>query len=200
MIGRLKGKAIVYSQEAIIIDVNGVGYIVNCPKNVVSNTTSEAEVELWIEMDVKQDSIQLYGFPTLDEKRWFILLQSVQGVGAKVALNILSSYPVNILISLIIKGDKASFQKISGIGPKLAQRIVIELSDKLPNHLASTSTQPTVSNAIDASNPMHEAISALTNLGFNRLSASETIHTICASNPNLSLEELIRAGLKALKG
>lgn len=198
MIGKLKGVVNIYGIDSVIIDVNGVGYIVNSPKNLISQLKDGEIAELWIEMDVKQDSIQLYGFTSIEDKRWFNLLRSVQGVGAKVALNILGSYSVNHLVSAIISADKMAFQKIGGIGPKLAQRIILEMADKLPKHLA-TSSKDISSNATEISSVSKEAISALANLGFSRSSAAEVITAICAKEGEISLEDLIRKGLKSIK-
>jgi len=180
-----------------MVDVNGVGYMVSCPKNLISQLHNEAIAELWIEMDVKQDSIQLYGFASMEDKRWFNLLQSVQGVGAKVALNILSTHSVNALVTALISSDKMAFQKIGGIGPKLAQRILLEMADKLPKHLAST-TSYTTSPQPGNQGTSVEAISALANLGFNRSNAAEVVMAICAKESDISLEDLIRSSLKAL--
>lgn len=197
MIGKLKGIINICGLDSVIVDVNGVGYIVYCPKSVISQLQDGEAAELWIEMDVKQDAIQLYGFKSMEDKRWFNLLQSVQGVGAKVALNILGTYSVNALVSALISSDKMAFQKISGIGPKLAQRILLEMADKLPKHLASNSVYIT-SSVTENQSSSAEAISALANLGFSRTTAAEVISTICAKEPAISLEDLIRKGLKAL--
>lgn len=197
MIGKLKGIINVFNQDYVIVDVNGVGYIVYCPKDTISQLRDKEMGELWIETEVKQDSIQLYGFLTLDDKRWFNLLQSVQGVGAKVALNILSAYSSQVLASVLMNGDKIAFQKINGIGPKLAQRILLEMSDKLPKHIANNATFLPLNNG--SSSVSSEAISAFVNLGFNRTTAMEAVKSICDKEPGLSLEDVIKKGLQLMR-
>lgn len=198
MIGRLKGSVFVTDLDSVILDVNGVGYVVQCPRGVISNLTNGEVAELWIETTVRQDAIQLYGFLQMEDKRWFNLLQSVQGVGAKVALNILSAHTSQDLVSALMSGNKLAFQKISGIGPKLAQRILLEMSDKLPKHMAEQSSI-TGRAQVASFSVSSEAISAFVNLGFNRVSATDIVKKISDQDPSISLEELIRKGLQLLR-
>jgi Holliday junction DNA helicase RuvA len=197
MIGRLKGNVLITDPDSLIIDVNGVGYVVQCPRGVISKLSNGQSAELWIETTVRQDAIQLYGFLQMEDKRWFNLLQSVQGVGAKVALNILSSHSCQDLVSALMSGNKLAFQKISGIGPKLAQRILLEMSDKLPKHIADQSsfTGKDINSSFSITS---EAISAFVNLGFNRIAAADIVKKISDQQPSISLEELIRKGLQML--
>jgi Holliday junction DNA helicase RuvA len=197
MIGRLTGIINIYGPDSIIIDVNGVGYLVYCPRSVLSQLQEGSISTISIETDIKQDSIKLYGFNTVEEKTWFNLLQSVQGVGAKAALNIIGANNISSIITAIITADKAAFQRIPGIGPKLAQRILLELADKLPKHLAENIGY-SINHKQEANTASLEAISALANLGFNRTEATEAIKLVISSDPSTPLEELIRKGLKAL--
>jgi Holliday junction DNA helicase RuvA len=197
MIGRLTGIINIYGPDSIIIDVNGVGYLVYCPRSVLSQLQEGSISTISIETDIKQDSIKLYGFNTVEEKTWFNLLQSVQGVGAKAALNIIGANTISSIITAIITADKAAFQRIPGIGPKLAQRILLELADKLPKHLAENIGY-SINHKQEANTASLEAISALANLGFNRTEATEAIKLVISSDPSTPLEELIRKGLKAL--
>ena len=133
MIGKLKGVVDSYGEDFVILDVHGVGYVVHCSSRTLQNLppTGEAAV-LSIETHVREDMIRLFGFRSDSEREWFRLLQSVQGVGSKVALGILSVLDPGSLATAIATGDKASVARGPGVGPKLAQRIVSELKDKAP--------------------------------------------------------------------
>ena len=133
MIGKLKGLIDSYGEDFVILDVNGVGYVVHCSTRTLQKLPRVGEASaLAIETQVREDSIRLFGFASEAERDWFRLLQTVQGVGAKVALAILSILPANDLASAIAMQDKASVSRAPGVGPKLAARIVAELKDKAP--------------------------------------------------------------------
>ena len=133
MIGKLRGLIDSYHDDHVILDVNGVGYVVQCSARTLQNLPRVGEAaSLAIETQVREDAIRLFGFNSESERDWFRLLQSVQGVGAKVALAILGVLAPGDLASAIALQDKAMVARAPGVGPKLAARIVAELKDKAP--------------------------------------------------------------------
>ena len=137
MIGKLSGVVDSVSEDALILDVNGVGYLVQCSVATLARLAPGAPASLMIEMKVSDDAIRLYGFATSEEREWFRLLQSVQGVGAKVALALLSTLSSAELQRALALGDKAMIGRAPGVGPKLALRITTELKDKAPAMMAA---------------------------------------------------------------
>src|SRR3954465_12472001 len=128
VIGKLKGVIDAYGEDFIIVDVHGVGYVVHCSSRTLQNLPPVGEVAtLSIETHVREDMIRLFGFRSDAEREWFRLLQTVQGVGAKVALGLLSALDPGALATAIAMGDKASIRRSPGVGPKVAERLVIEL-------------------------------------------------------------------------
>src|SRR5215204_3627994 len=133
MIGKLKGTVDSYGEDFVILDVHGVGYVVHCSSRTLQNLPSAGEAaQLSIETHVREDMIRLYGFGSEAEREWFRRLQTVQGVGARVALGILSVLDPAALATAIATGDKGAISRGPGVGPKLAARIVTELKDKAP--------------------------------------------------------------------
>ena len=133
MIGKLKGVVDSVDEESLILDVNGVGYLVSASARTLRALPAVGDAaELLIETHVREDAIRLYGFLTATEREWFRVLQSVQGVGAKVALGILGALSGDALGLAIAKQDKATMARAPGVGPKLAARLVLELKDKAP--------------------------------------------------------------------
>jgi Holliday junction DNA helicase RuvA len=202
MIGKLKGLIDSYGEDFVILDVNGVGYIVHCSARTLQKLPRPGEAAaLAIETQVREDSIKLFGFQGEAERDWFRLLQTVQGVGAKVALGILSILSVSELGSAIATQDKAMIARASGVGPKLAARIVAELKDKAP---AFGSVDPVVaklSGDADESAPsaVRDAVSALVNLGYGRPQAAAAVAaSVKALGESAETGALIRHGLKEL--
>src|SRR5881394_4270759 len=133
MIGKLKGIIDSYGEDFIVLDVNGVGYLVHCSARTLQALPAAGEATtLSIETHVREDQIRLFGFLSDVEREWFRLLQTVQGVGAKVALSVLGTLPPSDLANAIALRDKASVARTPGVGPKVAERIVTELKDKAP--------------------------------------------------------------------
>jgi holliday junction DNA helicase RuvA len=192
MIGKLKGIVDSCYHDHAIIDVNGVGYLVFCSSKTLANLNPDSAVMLLIETHVREDHIHLYGFYSSEEKSTFTLLQSVKGVGTKMSLAILSTLsPEEISYALATK-DTTAFNRVSGVGKKLAERIITELKDKYSSeYITETSiTKSTLGgNALDA-------ISALVALGVNRTDAQNRVSTLLAQDKNSSLNELIKAALK----
>jgi len=203
MIGKLKGILDSYSEDSIILDVRGVGYIVHCSGRTLQNLPKPGEpIDLLIETHVREDMIRLYGFYSEAERDWFRLLQSVQGVGSRVALGLLSVMDPGSLATAIATGDKAAVSRGPGVGPKLAQRIVSELKDKAP---AFSSIDPAVmqlSGQVEeggAARPVMDAVSALVNLGYPRPQASAAIAAaLKQAGEEAETKTLIRLGLKEL--
>src|SRR5437773_2755762 len=203
MIGKLKGIIDSYGEDFIVLDVNGVGYLVQCSARTLQELPGVAQpAALSIETHVREDQIRLFGFLSDVEREWFRLLQTVQGVGAKVALSVLSTLKAADLASAIAMRDKAMVARSPGVGPKVAERIVTELKDKAP---ALASVDPAVvrlSGALDekrAPAPVADAVSALVNLGYGQPQATAAIAAAARSaGDNAETAQLIRLGLKEL--
>jgi holliday junction DNA helicase RuvA len=133
VIGKLTGTVDSITDDAVILDVAGVGYLVQCPASTLSRLAVGAHAALMIEMKVSADAIKLYGFASAEEREWFRLLQTVQNVGGKVALAVLSTLSPRDLQRALALGDKAMIGRAPGVGPKLALRIATELKDKAPS-------------------------------------------------------------------
>ena len=203
MIGKLKGAIDSYGEDHIILDVHGVGYRVHCSAKTLTALPPVGEAAvLSIETIVREDMIKLYGFRTDQEREWFRLLQTVQGVGAKVALAILSALEPGALATALGTGDKAMIGRAPGVGPKLAQRIVTELKDKAP---AFGSVDPAIIKLSDsvaektAPVPVADAVSALMNLGYQQAQASAAVAAaVRVAGDTASSPQLIRLALKEM--
>jgi len=203
MIGKLKGIVDSYGDDFVLIDVQGVCYEAFCSSRSLQALPSVGEAAtLFIEMVVREDFIKLYGFALEGEKSWFRTLVSVQGVGARVALAVLSTLTLSELSSAIALQDKASIGRASGVGPKLAQRIVTELKGKAPDLGAVDAGALGLQTALgegSASGNVADAVSALTNLGYSSAQASGAVARIVAKEgEDIETATLIRLGLKEL--
>ncbi len=203
MIGKLKGLIDSYAEDYVVLDVSGVGYQVHCAARTLQALPPPGEAAvLSIETYVREDQIKLFGFRTDVEREWFRLLQTVQGVGAKVALAVLSTLPPADLANAIALRDKAAVARTPGVGPKVAERIVTELKDKAPAFANIDPAVMRLSGALDdnrAPRPVADAISALVNLGYGQPQAASAIASV-ARNAGEDAETalLIRLGLKEL--
>jgi Holliday junction DNA helicase RuvA len=202
MIGKLTGMIDEIGTDFAVIDVGGVGYVVHCAARVLSGLPQPGNrATLFVETQMREDAIKLFGFTTSEEREWFRLLQTVQGVGAKVALSILSTQSVSDLARAVAFEDKASVGRAQGVGPKLAARIVAELKDKAatisaPMHVVQGGAVVSIQRPAGAA---AEAVSALVNLGYAQAQASQAIATVVArEGKELPLQTLIREGLRAL--
>jgi Holliday junction DNA helicase RuvA len=203
MIGKLKGIIDDYGEDCIVLDVNGVGYLVHCsPRTLQELPAIGQPATLAIETYVREDQIRLFGFLTEVEREWFRLLQTVQGVGAKVALAVLGTLKPGDLASAIAMRDKAMVARTPGVGPKVAERIVTELKDKAPAYSGVEPAVIRLSAAVDdrrAPQPIADAVSALVNLGYGQPQAAAAIAAAARSaGEGADAARLIRLGLKEL--
>ena len=194
MIARLRGLLDSFGADFAVIDVAGVGYFVSASTRTLSQLGAIGdEVVLHTEMLVSQDAIRLVGFSTASERDWFRLLIGVQGVGARVALAILSALAVDELHNAVASGDSLMVSRAQGVGPKLAQRIVNELKDKA----GGVALGPGAGAPIPAGSHAQDAVSALLNLGFRPAEASAAVGKAEAElGPEASLDSLVRLALK----
>jgi Holliday junction DNA helicase RuvA len=216
MIGKIAGRIDHRGVDHVLIDVRGVGYIVHVSDRTLASLPRVGEAAaLYTELVVREDLLQLFGFPTLYEKEWHRLLMSVQGVGAKAALSILGALGAEGAARAIALGDARAIQAAQGIGPKIAQRVVLELKSKAPAAMA-------LGGGMQASAPVDEvietvatpravvtaarsrvadtadALSALVNLGYGQGDAAEAVSLIAADNPEADTGTLIRLSLRRL--
>jgi Holliday junction DNA helicase RuvA len=203
MIGRLKGIVDSVGEDAIILDVGGVGYLVHCSARTLKELPATGEpATLAIETHVREDLIRLYGFRTDLEREWFRLLQTVQGVGAKVALSVLATLKPAELATAIAMRDKAMVARTPGVGPKVAERIVTELKDKAPAYADLDPAAVRLSGDVAdrrAPQPVADAVSALVNLGYGPPQAAAAIAAaVRAAGDGATTASLIRLGLKEL--
>jgi len=203
MIGKLKGVIDSYGEDFVIIDVHGVGYQVHCSTRTLQELPRAGEpATLSIETYVREDQIRLFGFHGDVEREWFRLLQTVQGVGAKVALNVLGTLKPSDLASAIATRDKAMVARTPGVGPKVAERIVTELKDKAPAYAHIDPALVQLSGALDekrAPRPVADAISALVNLGYGQPQAAAAIAAAARNaGDGAEVKTLIRLGLREL--
>jgi Holliday junction DNA helicase RuvA len=203
MIGKLRGIIDSYGEDFVILDVNGVGYQVHCSARTMQALPAPGEAAtLSIETHVREDQIKLFGFTSDAEREWFRLLQTVQGVGAKVALSVLGTLKPSELATAIAMRDKASVSRSPGVGAKVAERIVTELKDKAPKFTALDPALVQLSGALEekrAPQPIADAVSALVNLGYAQPQAAAAV-AAAARNAGEGADTavLIRQGLKEL--
>ncbi|GAA6208149.1 Holliday junction branch migration protein RuvA [Cognatishimia sp. WU-CL00825] len=224
MIGKLSGRIEYRTADHILIDVRGVGYIVYCSERTLMGLPGNGEIAaLYTEMLVREDLLQLFGFPTLLEKEWHRLLTSVQGIGAKASLSILGALGPEGVGRAITLGDVAAIKVAKGIGPKTAQRVVLELKDKAPAVMALGGTlqqaagediaqdidviesiaKPAKSNATtsvasSSAAAQAEALSALSNLGYGPSDAAAAVAEAASGENELDTLALIKAALQLL--
>jgi holliday junction DNA helicase RuvA len=199
MIAKLTGILDHLGADGAIVDVGGVGYLVFASTRTLGQLQPGAAARLLIETHVREDHIHLYGFIDAAERDWFRLLTTVQGVGAKVALAILSAVAPNDLTLAIVAQDKAMLARAEGVGPKLAARIVNELRDKVGGLALAATSAAAAAPAADDPGATGDAVSALVNLGYRR---AEAFGAVAAASRRLGgdakVDALIRAGLQEL--
>jgi holliday junction DNA helicase RuvA len=203
MIGKLRGLIDSYGEDFIIVDVGGVGYLVHCSARTLQALPAQGEaVTLAIETHVREDQIKLFGFSSDLEREWFRLLQTVQGVGTKVALAVLSTLKPAELATAIAMRDKALVQRSPGVGAKVAERIVTELKDKAPAYADVDPAVVRLSGQLEenrAPRPVTDAVSALVNLGYKRIEAFGAVARVTQRlGEGATFDAVVRAGLQEL--
>ncbi len=199
MIGKLAGTVDSLGPDHIILDVVGVGYLVHCSSSTLSRLSTGANVALMIETRITDETIRLYGFSSPEEREWFRLLQTVQSVGARVALNVLSALSPRELDHAIALGDKSAFGRAQGVGPKLATRIVTELKDKAPSMmLRGHGIEAGQVTAVAPRGPEADAVAALVKLGYSQGQAAEAVARAVRDLGEAPADVLIRESLRAM--
>ena len=219
MIGRLHGRVDYKTQDHFLLDVNGVGYLIFCSERTLAEIPVDGEfATIYTDLLVREDLMQLFGFLSQVEKEWYRLLMSVQGVGAKASLAILSALGEDGVSRSIALGDWTSIKSAKGIGPKTAQRVVNELKDKaahvmsiVPNEIGERENKidegevveriddnPPINLAASNKTAQADALSALQNLGYSPSDSAAAVAKILHESSDLSTEELIRNSLKML--
>ena len=197
MIGKLTGVVDFVGEDHVLIDVAGVGYLVHCPSSTLSKLAAGAHASLTIETRLTDETIRLYGFFTAEEREWFRLLQTVQNVGARVALNVLSALSPRDLERALALGDKGMIGRAQGVGPKLALRIVTELKDKAPSMMLRG--HPGEATATAPRGPEADAVAALVKLGYSQGVAAEAVARAARDlGDGAALDALIRESLRAM--
>jgi Holliday junction DNA helicase RuvA len=197
MIGKLTGIVDSLAEDHVILDVNGVGYLVHCPASTLSKLQAGAHVSLAIETTLTDETIRLYGFAAAEEREWFRLLRTVQNVGARVALNVLSVLSPREVERAIALGDKIAVGRAQGVGPKLAQRIVSELKDKAPSMMLRGHGEEGVPAAAPKG-PEADAVAALVKLGYSPGQAAEMVARAARDLGDAPVDALIKESLKAM--
>ena len=219
MIWRLRGRVDYKAHDHFLLDVSGVGYLIFCSERTLSEIPGNGEfTTIYTDLLVREDLLQIFGFLSQVEKEWYRLLMSVQGVGAKASLAILSALGEDGVSRAIALGDWTSVKSAKGIGPKTAQRVVNELKDKaahvmslVPHKVGNQEEKvsdadiieriddnPSINLAISNNSAQADALSALQNLGYTPSDAAAAVAKILNQSSDLSTEELIRSSLKML--
>jgi Holliday junction DNA helicase RuvA len=203
MIGKLKGVLDSVGEDHVILDVGGVGYVVQCSSRTLAQLPGRGEaLALHVETQVREDAIRLFGFSSELERDWFRLLQTVQGVGAKVALAIGATLSPGEIASAIALQDKATIARAPGVGAKLAQRVVSELRDKAPAYSGAAAAEIGLQQELGAGvapPAVADAVSALRNLGYSAQQASVAVAAaLNNAGAGANSATLIRLGLKEL--
>ena len=219
MIGRLRGRVDYKAHDHFLLDVSGVGYLIFCSERTLSEIPGNGEfTTIYTDLLVREDLLQIFGFLSQVEKEWYRLLMSVQGVGAKASLAILSALGEDGVSRAIALGDWTSVKSAKGIGPKTAQRVVNELKDKaahvmslVPHKVGNQEEKvsdadiieriddnPSINLPISNNSAQADALSALQNLGYTPSDAAAAVAKILNQSSDLSTEELIRSSLKML--
>lgn len=193
MIAHINGRLVEKSPTYVVIDCGGVGYKLNISLNTYSKLGDGESCKLFTEFIVREDAQLLYGFKDVSERRLFQLLISVSGIGPATALLVLSSADAEEIQQAILSGNAGWFKGVKGIGPKSAQRIIIDLKDKISKENISSDNSIGLDNTLK-----EESLSALVNLGFNKNLAEKMIQKIMMANPNAAVEDVIKQALKGL--
>ncbi len=194
VLAKISGKVDSIYDDYLIIDVSGVGYRVFASSGTLAHCRTIDSISLLIETHVREDHIHLYGFLNIDEKQAFNHLQTVAGIGARVAMNVLSCLTPSDIQGAIDAKDKTVFSRVSGIGPKLAERMLLELKNKT---FSMSATNSISSNMKIDHNIIDEASQALVNLGINKNEAVNIVKNIMQNSPNATIDQVIRTALQS---
>ena len=198
MIEYLKGTLADLTPALAVVECHGVGYGVNISLNTFSAIQGKQEVKLWITESIREDAYQLWGFSTRAERELFLLLTTVSGIGASIARVILSSLTVSELAGIISEGNDKMLKSVKGVGPKMAQRIIVELRDKIGS-LGIQAASPSASAAPAVNKEvLDEAVAALSMLGFSPAPAHKVVQKILTDEPDAPVERVIKLALKML--
>jgi len=199
MIGKLRGIVDSTDSSSVLLDVGGVGYTVFCSAKTLQKLPTNGETTtLVIETHVREDYIHLYGFEGNNERDWFRLLITVKGIGAKVAMALLSVLTADQLATALASQDKAALAQASGVSTRLAERILVELKDKTVAGTMTIAPQSGIATVTN-SNLLADAVSALTNLGYSRSEAHNAVSKTQQLHPEAGLSELLRHALKSIQ-
>lgn len=198
MIGKLTGRIDTMAEDHVLLDVGGVGYLVHCPSSTLSKLAAGVNASLMTEMRLTDETIRLYGFSSPEEREWFRLLQTVQNVGARVALNVLSALSPRELERALALSDKAAIGRAQGVGPKLALRIVTELKDKAPSMMLRGHAEDGVTLAAPHG-PEADSVAALVKLGYSPSTAAEAVARAARDlGEHSPVDAIIREALKGM--
>jgi Holliday junction DNA helicase RuvA len=195
MIGKLTGTVDCVESDSIVLDVAGVGYLVHCATKILNSLIIGQKYSLYIETYVREDMIKLFGFLTLAEKQIFLLLQSVNGVGAKMALSILSCVDLEKLRQAILDRDKNLLLSVPGVGAKIAERIIVELKNNKTLAAASLAGGDLVISEGGSSSKAQDAIMGLVFLGISKAEASSYVERVLANDLEMPIDDIIKQAL-----
>jgi len=199
LIAKLKGVVDTVDADSTIVDVGGVGYLVSASARTLRELAAGDEVTILVETIVREDAIALYGFLETAERDWFRILTTVQGVGARVALSILSTLSPDEIARAIAAQDRATLSRPAGVGPKLAARLAAELKDKAAAFGVAPLGKGVEAPAMPAGSINEDAVSALVNLGYKRVEAFGAVARVTQRlGADARLDAVIRAGLQEL--
>jgi Holliday junction DNA helicase RuvA len=215
MIGRVAGRIVHRGADHVVIDAGGIGYVVHVSERTLAGLPAAGQAAaLWTDLLVREDLLQLFGFPSLLEKEWHRLLMSVQGIGARASMAMLGALGAEGVGRAIAMGDARSIQTAPGVGPKIAQRVVLELKAKAPAMMAmglpgegvvepvhsgaAPVIEPASSMPAYAPSAQADALSALSNLGYGPGDAAGAVARAAGESPDADAAALIRAALRAL--
>ena len=198
MIEYLRGELAEISPATAIIECAGVGYETNITLNTYSALQGKKEVKVFIYEVIREDTHQLFGFHSKEERELFLLLISVSGIGGNTARTILSAFTVAELCDVISSGNETILKSVKGIGLKTAQRIIVDLKDKIKNVAAVGGKQPQTSSLVTNNDTIESAISALVMLGFPSAAANKVVQNVVKNDPEATVEQVIKQSLKLL--
>jgi len=198
VIARLRGRVAAYEEGRVVVDVGGVGYLVHCSARTLGRLPPPGEpLELLIETVMREDELSLYGFLEAGERQWFRSLRAIQGVGARIALSLLSALSIEELAAAIAAQDRSRLARASGVGPRLAGRIIAELRDRLERLPAAAAAAPAGGEAV--ASEVEDAVSALVHLGYGRSEAyTAVVRARQRAGEEAGVDRLVREALREL--